>query len=690
MKFIKLKKPFRFKNGTQKLSRLPKPGKTTVLVGCLFVLMVMGLLCGVIFAREGAPDNPLGKTADIAEEQLLLDCESEIDEDVYIPAPVAAEQNTEGQIPEQTDTPLNEKEQEQEPPEEPESPVQQEQKQTPKANPQKQNESSSNHGGTGGGESGGVAEEEYFTTSVKNGETVTDADYYFEIHHKNEKLKVKETKITLNGTQIPQFGDSGSVALKEGNNTLRVTVDYTDSSGKIYSQFKDYTVILDTESLVIQTDLTDKTVTDELLKFSATASYLGKPAAVTVKLNGKEVTGKDGAFKVTLNEGANQILLEAKAGSLKTKKTFTITYENDGAFEIITDLVDGSTVNTENLPFSVRLRNSVSGSKITVKVNGTNVKGSNGDYSATLNFGENVIRISAVNGDSSKTRTSVEYHIRFERAEASREQPNPDPAHAPEITSINIADGEEFNNSVLQLAIYAKDYQGNPLYSGNMSVFLNGNEIYRTGTGNGYELYRLSFVAGQNTVTVKLKDEAGYSRFYEYRVKYTAGSGPIGHATVSVEATTLGLGYLIPPTQVEIFDGEPGSYVLARLLEANGFTYENGGSLDAAFYLKRIAKPGITSGYRIPGALQDYLDADYMVSNGIIYNDSLGEKDFYDASGWMYILSSNGIEEYPNYSFSELYLKDGDVIKIRFTLVYGVDIGGGMSNQNYPEIFIEP
>ncbi len=34
----------------------------------------------------------------------------------------------------------------------------------------------------------------------------------------------------------------------------------------------------------------------------------------------------------------------------------------------------------------------------------------------------------------------------------------------------------------------------------------------------------------------------------------------------------------------------------------------------------------------------------------------------------------NGV--YPNYSFSDCYLQDGDVMRIRFTLAYGSDIGG--------------
>jgi hypothetical protein len=39
--------------------------------------------------------------------------------------------------------------------------------------------------------------------------------------------------------------------------------------------------------------------------------------------------------------------------------------------------------------------------------------------------------------------------------------------------------------------------------------------------------------------------------------------------------------------------------------------------------------------------------------------------------------SVNG--SYPNYSVSECFLKDGDVVRLRFTLAYGKDIGAGSS-----------
>ena len=54
------------------------------------------------------------------------------------------------------------------------------------------------------------------------------------------------------------------------------------------------------------------------------------------------------------------------------------------------------------------------------------------------------------------------------------------------------------------------------------------------------------------------------------------------------------------------------------------------------------------------------------------HENSLGEFDFANGSGWMY--SVNG--SYPNFGFADSYLNDGDVVRVRFTLHYGKDIGG--------------
>ncbi|MCI8496906.1 MAG: DUF4430 domain-containing protein, partial [Clostridiales bacterium] len=70
------------------------------------------------------------------------------------------------------------------------------------------------------------------------------------------------------------------------------------------------------------------------------------------------------------------------------------------------------------------------------------------------------------------------------------------------------------------------------------------------------------------------------------------------------------------------------------------------------------------------------------------YDDSVGEFDYCKGAGWMW--SQNGF--FQNHGFSDAVFKDGDVIKIRFTLAYGKDIGGfsaagELAGENYHKIW---
>ena len=63
----------------------------------------------------------------------------------------------------------------------------------------------------------------------------------------------------------------------------------------------------------------------------------------------------------------------------------------------------------------------------------------------------------------------------------------------------------------------------------------------------------------------------------------------------------------------------------------------------------------------------------------VYHENSLGEFDFTQGSGWMY--SVNG--QYVGRSMSEVFPQDGDVVRLRYTLAYGKDVGLGMDGENY-------
>lgn len=124
-----------------------------------------------------------------------------------------------------------------------------------------------------------------------------------------------------------------------------------------------------------------------------------------------------------------------------------------------------------------------------------------------------------------------------------------------------------------------------------------------------------------------------------------------------------------------VFDGEPFSVTLTRLLSAYGLEYRYTGELDSGFYLASIKGLDL-DGNRIADGLAERLEVfSYTLQKDDDGRYSLGEFDYTSGSGWMY--SVNG--SFPNYGFADYFPQDGDVVRVCFTLALGRDVGGGDS-----------
>ena len=130
---------------------------------------------------------------------------------------------------------------------------------------------------------------------------------------------------------------------------------------------------------------------------------------------------------------------------------------------------------------------------------------------------------------------------------------------------------------------------------------------------------------------------------------------------------------------VDIYQGQNLVVPVATALEENGFKYQYGGKLTDGFYLAHLIKNGIAVNYSIPRDLEATIDEDGLMWLNVYHENSLGELDFTQGSGWMY--SVNG--QYVGRSMSEVYPQDGDVVRLRYTLAYGMDVGLGMDGKNY-------
>lgn len=515
----------------------------------------------------------------------------------------------------------------------------------------------------------------YFTTTIKEGTTIESRDYSFEISHKAKELTVKSETVYVNASKTLQF--KGNVFLDEGANIIRVAVVYSDKNSKRISVYKDYKIYVDLGNVAINTDLKNKTVDDEIMYFTAIATFNGKEIPIEATCNGLNIIKTNGKFKINLIVGKNKIDLSAVSGKHSDFKTYTINCVIPEGFAIKTSLVDKPVYESIQIPrrdtsdesfsFTAYMRNGSRREHLYVAINDEPVPiNEDNTYKITYKIGFNYISLKATDEvDGVKKSITVDqtiYYIPLATEET-----------VPVIKYINIKDGMTITGNEFKLDVGPVDYKGNRIYTENISVRLNGErQIYEW--VSEYTSYPLWFKGGKNIIDIRITDVNGRFADYSYTVycKTVEDGESVGEITLSIDANVLGLGYIVAPLKLSVIQGETGSYTIARFLEKNGFSYKNTGTLDIGFYLARIKKEGIAVGVNIPEDLKEAIDNDGLEWKEQRYDNSLGEFDYCQGSGWMY--SING--SFPNHGFSDAIYKDGDVVCIRFTLAYGKDIGG--------------
>ena len=87
--------------------------------------------------------------------------------------------------------------------------------------------------------------------------------------------------------------------------------------------------------------------------------------------------------------------------------------------------------------------------------------------------------------------------------------------------------------------------------------------------------------------------------------------------------------------------------------------------MDVGFYLRRISRGGMMDYPAIPENLWSKILQDGLTLTGQTDNNSLGEFDYTQGSGWMYSVGGN---TYAGKGLSGYYLTDGDTLYLRFTL----------------------
>lgn len=554
--------------------------------------------------------------------------------------------------------------------------------------------------------------ENYFTTSIINNDVLIYEKYTFTVTHLKTDLTVSGVSVVVNGEEQSYRGidNSFQIVLTEGENSVVVKAIYYDGTDYI-SASRAYTLYYSVgEDVIIVTDLNDiHEVAQSKLTFTAYGLKGEQKLNATVRINGKSISGSGNVFNATLNYGENTITVTAGGRNDSVTEQFTVVFREE-IFKITTTISDTVITNDTNQPDykyeELTIRGDTEFYKFKVFLNAVTGKekirnirfndkiiyqGGDGWYTVQLNQRKPLYLVINYT-DSAGTNRSYRYVLRFKRnGEATPESKYPTVYAQVEVgdTVINLENGLVFKTPEIITNITALSWQNEQLYYSNYTVSVNGKTLpqhsYQSGCWFGYDTYLTQ--EGENIITVTVTDYDGYAVTKSWRVYYEPGNIKV---TVSVEATTVGLGYLIPTTVVEVPGGTSVMEILTALLDRYGYTYNtNGGT-----YLSQICKSGICNGYRIDPELMELILNDQMDDTGAGYNpkpssaDSLGEFDFYRWSGWMY--SYNG--KYPGYGMNVCKPQDGAVIRIRFTLAMGKDIGGftaalgsgyGVSSGNY-------
>ena len=494
---------------------------------------------------------------------------------------------------------------------------------------------------------GREADREYFTTSISDGETVTDSTYFFTVTHLIENLENVGCDVEVNGSLMTGF--AGRVHLREGANTIRVSCTYKDAENKVYRAFRDYTVYLSSPAAEIVTDLFDREVYTPEFTFTAYCEE-----GLEVRLNGRLITGED-SFTVTLSEGENMI----KLTSGKTTMDFSVTYIPVRTLAIITDL-SSCTVYTDSITFSAK---AVGGNspKLSVLVNRKAIRGSD-TFTAPLKEGDNTIRLFAKDGNEQTEQTFTVTSLH-----------NIDESKLPYFESINLDDGITVKGSTYTLTLKAADCDGNRLYSDNIEVVC-GSTVPCKWQDASITGYILKLRGGENTVTIKLRDSTGRQNEFCYKINCeTAEVGEeVGRIQISVNADLVGLGTLCESDSFPVLEGETGFDTMVRFLEENGYEVTYRGSANSR-YLARISMAGRFAGAELTDKARAYLAGAGVTPNDSRDDDSLGEFDYTAGSGWMY--SRNGKK--PAYAMTSAVFADGE----RVALVFSLDLGNDMSGE---------
>ena len=526
-----------------------------------------------------------------------------------------------------------------------------------------------------------------FTCNIKDGAVyeVKNPAFDITVYYRGNVCGIA---VKCNDRPVAPSEDGKYVAeLKAGKNVISVTAVYGDKSDgatyAVYYEEKDFEIV---------TDLAEKKIVNGRMDFSAKAFCNGEETSLAVLFGGERLQGNNGVYSCGLKNGYNEFEFIAGIGSASCTEKQTVYF---GKFRLNTTLKSGETdKNTVEFRAVASYDNEIC--KVNVTVNGEELTTDKNSFAYVFPAsGEYEFCLTAT---TEKAEYSEYYTLTY------CDLP-------PYFDILTFENGKVCKGELYSFDVAAKNGLGKKMPDSSI-VFsadfnaddgtdnfeaLDGGEIYKLWSDDVKTSYALKFNAGKykNAFGKKtvLRVTATYgekSVYKDFEITYVGADedGKIGKVTLSIEAFTIGCGYLLAPLSVDVYSGENFATYLCSIIENNGWTYSYTGEVKNGFYLASIGGLDLT-GNAIDKNLLSRMrqNGENIFATSISARDdgkyNLGEFDFASGSGWMY--SVNGV--FPNYGFSNYYPQDGDVIRLQFTLCLGKDLGGsdaiGFGGKNY-------
>ncbi len=434
------------------------------------------------------------------------------------------------------------------------------------------------------------------------------------------------------------------------------------------------------ENLVVSCNIETAEIVNDVIAFEVAATSTAD--AVTVTYNGNVLpVGKEGLYVATLEKGNNTFVVKATRGDDVLEKTYEIDYKG---FTVVTDLYDVTTGDSA-YAFNAVVRYGEDQCEAKVAIGETSVDGTNDKY--TLAFAADGTYNVTVGGAVGRMHYTENFTVVYDSS-------------LPKFAKMTLASNKQYRGNVVAFTLTATDAEGNKLADSNVAFYadfdvsddndeftqLTSTEIstvWSDGNATSYKLFVTEggFANGlDKTALIKVVLTSGDKTVERlYRVCYVGpdADGCIGEVVVSIDGFTVGVGYILEPTIVKVYQNVKFPQYLKTLIEEKGWTMDFTGSLDSGFYLSSL------NGLDIPDNVVNERLAEVLAANNMTVEEtsispgndgtySLGEFCYNSYSGWMY--SINGM--FANYGMADYDPVDGDVVQIRFTLAYGADIGG--------------